>query len=462
MDPIWTNPTLLQEALRKSKELSSQGFNRTNVPQNPAVPNEAAKGDFAGIMGAPGDPTVGMAPPVHPFQGVPLATDQGTPPFRPGPTPNNVVQPPEDSTLDQNVVTPGGYEKPEYLEASNSEPQVTPASYTETPVAAATGVFDPATSTVRKEGNLKSFFDNPASTDALLAFGAAMLQAPNFSSGLGAGAEAVRKSIAPRFNELPLARRQEMEINAQNDLARLRAVEKLKAQYQATSEPSFQGAQDYYDQNGKLWRGIFRNGVPIYFDENGQPGKPEGLERATDSMKGPTSRAFAKDNMDAAKSVTTARDRIGEIDRMISLYPESGAGAGLWAQAGRYFAEAAGMDVGKIKVSNMQELSQLVENSGLLQAQSQRGLGQLTEGERVMIRASLPGMGTNRETFMRVMNTLKAAKEREVQMYSDWQQEGGLGSFRNYYLRRMKALDEQTPKAETPTKERKPLSDIFN
>ncbi len=450
VDPMLRSQ-LLAQAVANAKALAVA--NRSQVPMNNppqtlgtnkadplgvATQDPVAAGNFADAMFAQdpqgyaaNSPFAYRAPPapqVHPFQNVPLSEGDKPPPQPLG-------------TEDQNVINPdeGLPQAPKQQEASlPADTQIQPASDsgpTSTPAAA---VFDASTGSLA--GEAKRFFDNPASTDALLAFGGAMLTAPSFNQGLGQAAIAVGKALDPYKmpSDAELAR---ANLKQKQALELIR--EKGKYDVQATPRDTVGGYQDFYDENNKHWSRSFINGKPVFTDDSGNVGSPQGAVRSSDSQVAANSRVFSKDNMEQVKGIESGQQRRQQIDQAIAEYDHSGAGPGVLNSLTRMVVDATGMDFNGVKVTNYQELTQLLQRSNLLEAQGQRGLGQLTEGERELIAKAWPQMSTNREAFMNVMNTLKASIDRREAMYSEWTNEtGGNGSFRAYYVRRMKELND--------------------
>ena len=495
MDPIWQNATLLERALQKSRELSAMGGNRTTIQRAPiAVGKEDPLMDPTAIgLG----PTAGMAPqaPQYPFQRYNDSRDAhapavpseliDTPPVNPGTSDRNVLDPTKPNriapgTEDYNEYRPEDLQddrKPTEMQASR-DVNIEPASATDirptgdgtiadTPISSATGVFDPFTSSLKS--GAKTFFDNPASSDALLAFGAAMLQAPNFQQGLGAGAEAVRKSVQPYLQPLSLADQQKFDLLARNNML----AERAKARYNPDqpNQPSIGGYQDFYEEmpdgSTKHWNRSFVDGKPVFTDDQGNVGKPANAVRATDSRVGYTSKQDVKDEAVVRDLIPTWRSSVQKYDQLIAGYDKSGAGPGVVKSALGFLADVSGKDWFGIDLTDRQLVMQNLQDMNLIAAQGQRGLGQLTEGERVIIANALPKMSSDREAYMTVMRTLKKSAQRNLQFQSDWIAAGRPGNVKDYINRRFDELDEAERNAKgssgsgNASDTRKPLGEIF-
>jgi hypothetical protein len=318
-----------------------------------------------------------------------------------------------------------------------------------TPVAAAADPIEQALGGDPTERRSGSFWDNPASSDALIAFGAAMLRAPNFNTGLADGAEAVTKALEP-YKGPTQAEIQRAVMNA-----------KLKRYASGVDVPdatkiSLTGAETGYDANGQTWHSFIDSskGRRVFQGENGEilDHAPPGYTPRQDDQKGDEAKLIAKSNMSAQQSALQASQRIGDLERLVSIYDSSGAGPGLVNELNRMFVTAYGKDWGDTKISSLNEFEQLVTRGQLLEAQGQRGLGQLTEGERALIAQAWPTIATDKRAFLQVVNTLKAAKQREIETFRRWKAEKkGRGNFNDFYMDEINRLnDEARAKTKPP------------
>lgn len=269
-----------------------------------------------------------------------------------------------------------------------------------------------------------SFWNNPAATDSLLAFGGAMLQAPNFNAGLGAGAQAVQASMQNHAmpNAAEMAR-MAMKTNQLKELASLKG----SSGGGTTISMGAQGIENGYDDEG--------HSIPRYYDKNldsivyvNPDGtktreKPAGWVRDSDSEVGRQSAQNIKNMEKFQEGVGLARKELGQIDAMEQKFVRAGGGPGVLKAAARNIASLLGTDIpGYVDLADRDTIDMFLTSKELIEARGQRGLGQLTEGERKIIRRSLPAMHTSEEAFMDMMQVFREAQQRKINTYSDWQE----------------------------------------
>lgn len=264
------------------------------------------------------------------------------------------------------------------------------------------------------------FMSRPGMGNALLAMGGAMLSGKSPADAFGGGITAFNNTLENRrLNDL------QQQGAEQDRLMRLMAA-RAKAKATGADPTKVNSFATGYDGEG--------NGVQVQRMQDGsirhmlagtnewKPGLPEGFQDASTGMQKWVNRNTASAEEAALEEAIGASGRISQIDTMIESYDGAGAGPGWIAELKRQGAKidpsiAAWFN---IDVTDLNNLEQNIYDLNLKQAQTQRGLGQLTEGERALIAKSLPNIDTDREAFMTVMNTLKEAQLRAKKIYRMW------------------------------------------
>lgn len=264
-------------------------------------------------------------------------------------------------------------------------------------------------SSTGKTDSFGAWFNKPQASDALTAFGAAMLKAPTFLQGLGDAALAV--NAVDREYRMPTSE----EIARANMKARIASG---KGAYTPKT------IQTGYDDNGNPVTQIMKaDGSLAWFDHTNQEmpqGPTNGFIRSQDS--GASQRG--KDN---EKYRTVARDKadqaiqnLATYDEILATAPNSGTGSGMLEKMVRGLSSVAGMDLGDVDLTDKQVLDKNVSNLELQKAQTQKGLGQFTEMEREIVRKSLPAIDTNLETVLRVTVQMKLRDQLDIELYNDY------------------------------------------
>lgn len=281
----------------------------------------------------------------------------------------------------------------------------------------------------QEDNGIFSFLNKPGASDSLVAFGSAMLRAPNFNEGLANAADAVTKVAqqyrAPTPREIALAQ-------MKGKLARV-----------AQGGTDLQKGDIWYSPDGNAYREVFDPAYGSRFIDV-QTGEtvnqlPQGSTQRVDSGVGERQR-------DEQKMVTEVRDAANKAftdlqlyDQLESLVPTSGAGPDVVSQAKRGFVQATGIDIEDVDLSDMQTVNSIVRQLELQMAQTQRGLGQLTEAERDIIRQSLVSIDTNPQAIKQIIGTLRYRAQKAQMLYEEWlsmpsdvKQAQYNGSFENY------------------------------
>lgn len=378
-----------------------------------------AFGNYMGDDGLPEPGALMQPPPVAPIAGTaPLAgTAAPVAPAMP-PMPQPALEQPSDVMgygLPEGVLGPSTYAEPIMGEG----------------VLMAADAPEGALMQPQQDTGLFSFLNKPGASDSLVAFGSAMLRAPTFGEGLANAADAVT-TVAQQYRE-PTPR----EIS----LAQMRG--KLARSASGQDVPSYQKGDIWYAPGGGAYREVFdpTSGSKFMNIQTGQMVQmlPEGSKQRVDSGEGERSR-------DEQKMLTTVRDSADKAfsnlqlyDDLESLIPTSGTGPDVVSQAKRGFVQATGIDLEGVDLSDMQVVNSLVRQLELQMAESQRGLGQLTEAERDIIRQSLVTLDSNPQAIRQIIGTLRTRAEKAQRLYGEWmdmpsdvKQSQYNGSFENF------------------------------
>ena len=343
-----------------------------------------------------------------------LATNPVSPAPYAWDTSNSEVKPPVGPTVPPSPQAPQQPPAPEQF--STTEPRDTTDPYT--PQGSTSSYSPPPSYSQPQEdqwsasGKTDSFgawFNKRQSSDALTAFGAAMLKAPTFLQGLGDAALAVNQ--VDREYRMPTPE----EIARANMKARM-------ASGRGAYSPKV--IQTGYDNNGNPVTQMMKgDGSLAWYDGNNQEmtgGPTNGFIRSQDS-------GYAQRGKDNEKYLTTARDKsdqalqnLNTYDEILANAPSAGMGSGMIEKSIRGLASAAGMDLGDVDLSNKQVLDKNISNLELQKAQTQKGLGQFTEMEREIVRKSLPSIDTNLETVLRVTVQMKLRDQLDIELYNDY------------------------------------------
>jgi hypothetical protein len=277
-----------------------------------------------------------------------------------------------------------------------------------------------------------SFMDNPGASDAMVAFGAAMLKAPDFNTGLGDAALAVNQ-VAKSYR-----------MPTEQDYARAKMLgmtARLARGYddsQQSNEPNYGGATLGYAPLGPNGEDV---AVPAYMDpaqgmlyqmpdgtKSNVP--PQGWVKATDSAYGATNRYDAKEQSQlqakVAAEVRSANLSAKNYKEMLGLVDTSGVGSDLRTRLASQIAMLGGYDFAGIDVSDQAVFNQKFKELNIDFAQKLQGQGQITEFERQIIAESLPQAGMNADAAKRVLNAMIAGAERKQEMWRVWTQEPGV------------------------------------
>jgi hypothetical protein len=384
--PIVQQPSIpmnpVQAAVQRQRALASMQATQDPIPMTPGAPG---KENFRGMSDDQlTGPNAGIMPPLQPPQEV---------------ADTSSVAPVQDQPAEGEAKPDGPTDLTRLGDTAA------------TPVAAAA---NPLEADVGQEIDTKpkgSFFDNPAASDSLIAFGAAMLQAPNFNIGLAKGAEAVGEATKP------------YEMPTQAEVARAA----LKAHYarQAAGGDHSKGYSSPnvgYDAQGRTVVGVLNKDSGMEWtwgDGSKHPTPPADFRMHQDSGLAMQANLNAKAQEEAIGIAGDAPGVLADIDTLQHDYKPGGGGAGVIDAGKRWADRTFGSDIFG-NLGSQQTFDTVVRKIELMQGQTQRGLGQLTEGERAIIRDALPSLANDPRAFYRITEMLKAHAERSRDIARAW------------------------------------------
>lgn len=301
----------------------------------------------------------------------------------------------------------------------------------DTPEAASNALtsVDPLSSSTEKKKY--SFLDNPGASDALVAFGAAMLKAPDFNSGLGDAALAVNK--VARENR-PIS---ENEYARARELARVKAIASGKGiapgGVQVNRDILYRGADGhtYFDAVGP-------NGEAGLLDQN--TGKfttdpVPGLTRDVyDYNSNRDRRLSGKDadfEMEIGQKVPSMMNNAANFQRLYELSSDDSTGidTNYVTRVSRQLETILpNSGFTNLDPNNITEFNNLVQNAALEYARTSfQGQGQVTENERLMIKEAVGQPGTlTKQSAKMLFKVMHDAELRKVQAYKEWKSSADL------------------------------------
>lgn len=269
-------------------------------------------------------------------------------------------------------------------------------------------------------GGLFSFMDKPGATDSLVAFGSAMLRAPNFNIGLANAAEAVNK-VSQQYRE-PTPR----EIA----LAQLKG-RVLRAAQGTTDTQGYEWDTKNRivgDDGNTYYPGLGPDGLPAFFNiSNNQ------IVRSVKGGASDTYSAIANQNkkqgFDTGEQlsafeaqVQAAPGKIAGYDSLMSRIDTAGVGTDVWTQVTGRLAELTGANIAGIDLADRGVAQQQIANMNVAASQALKGQGQVTEFERKLLADTLPQMTMNKDAAKTVVDILKKAEQRKIDQYMRYQQ----------------------------------------
>ena len=269
-----------------------------------------------------------------------------------------------------------------------------------------------------KTDDFGSFFNKKTSSDALTAFGAAMLKAPTFNQGLGDAASAV--NTVDQQNRMPSP-------------AQI-AQAKLKAQMNAymwgmRPRNSFtQMSQGLWTKDG-IWNEVVNKttGESEWQGPNGehQPNAPVGGIPFQATGMTQSVAAGSKDETAGFEKSQAAQLQLPALDRELSLIKggQSGVGMGALADLTRTIVNTTGVSFNGTQPKDMNELTKMLASGLLDTAQGQKGLGPLSDGERALIERASSTTGSDPQAVIDLLNVQKQRLQRVTAMQNSWDSE---------------------------------------
>ena len=290
-----------------------------------------------------------------------------------------------------------------------------------------------------KDG-LFSFMNNPGASDALVAFGSAMLRGNTFNEGLANAAEAVNK-VSQKYRPLS-----EVEINNLRQRAQIAGMMRQIANPQDASGPSYKTSQVGYAPGVGYIPTRFneQSGLTEYQLPDGTitTQMPEGFQQRTDAGVGEENTYDAQAYRDDWKNLQPLMKNINQFDAMISLAPKVNAGGDALSTVKRSVNTFLGTDFGA-NLSDVEYFEKLNNDAQLEIAQGQKGLGQFTEMERAIVARSIPNISTREATIVQVGARLKVQAQMKAELIQDWAampeaEKRNYGGYRGYVAAKLR------------------------
>lgn len=301
-----------------------------------------------------------------------------------------------------------------------------------------------------------SFLDNPGASDSLVAFGAAMLKAPDFNTGLGDAALAVNQ-VARANRPIGAA-----EYERAKQLASLKRIASGKAT--TASGASINRDILYRDDKGQTWfDAVGPNNEPgLYNQDTGQftTGSVPGLTRDVYDFGSNRDRRYANKDADFqadfAKQVPDLASNVANLNEAIKLAgdPTSAVSSSMYARIGGELERLTpGMNMGwnGFDADKITEYDNRIQQAAISYARmSFAGQGQVTESERAMIAEATSKRGTmTQETAVKMLTVMRNAQQRKIDIYNTWAANAGNiqqnfgGRFTDYVAFRMDLANKQ-------------------
>lgn len=322
--------------------------------------------------------------------------------------------------------------------ALNPQPSA-PGALNVVPLSDSTPLMAAAQPEQPKDG-LFSFMNNPGASDALVAFGSAMLRGNTFNEGLANAAEAVNK-VSQKYRPLS-----EVEINNLRQRAQIEGMLQQIANPQEASGPSYKTSQVGYAPGVGYIPTRFneQTGLTEYQLPNGTitTQMPEGFQQRTDAGVGEENTYDAQAYRDDWKNLQPLMKNINQFDAMISLAPKVNAGGDALSTVKRTVNTFLGTDFGA-NLSDVEYFEKLNNDAQLEIAQGQKGLGQFTEMERAIVARSIPNIGTQEATIVQVGARLKVQAQMKAELIQDWAampdvEKRNYGGYRGYVAAKLR------------------------
>lgn len=267
------------------------------------------------------------------------------------------------------------------------------------------------------QDGLFSFMDKPGATDSMVAFGSAMLRAPDFNTGLANAAEAVNK-VSQRYRpisgvEIENLRQRAMVAQMVRDTAN---PPEMSGPSYKTSQVGYAPGVGYIPTRFNEGSGLTEYQLP---DGTVTTQMPEGFQQRTDAGVGEENTYDAQAYRDDWKNLQPLMKNINQFDAMITLAPKVNAGGDALSTVKRTVNTFLGTDFGA-DLSDVEYFEKLNNDAQLEIAQGQKGLGQFTEMERAIVARSIPNIGTQESTIVQVGARLKVQAQMKAELVQEW------------------------------------------
>ena len=285
---------------------------------------------------------------------------------------------------------------------------------------APTAKFDPT----RNTDTFGSWFNKPQSSDALTAFGAAMLKAPTFMQGLGDAALAVNQ--VDRNNRMPtpqeIARANITDYNADGtggDGSNSGSSGGLGGRTGARVLPGG------IDEDGSYWTGSLTSAGPVYTQSGtgtARSSPPPGFVPMAQTGMAAHAAIVEKDYGQAKQAATLADLSEHNYQNILAVAPNANVGSSVISGMLRGLAQATGVDVGSDNGLSEQQI--LLKNVSQLQlniAQQNKGLGVVTDTGRQIIDDSLPKLNSSLRTVFSVTTQYRLLDQMKVELVNGFQ-----------------------------------------
>lgn len=324
------------------------------------------------------------------------------------------------------------------------------------PAPVPTGVDESAMPSGSDPSKKYSFLDQPGASDSLVAFGAAMLKAPDFNTGLGDAALAVNK----------VARDNRPIEGAAFERAKQLALLQRVASGKGVTKGGASINRDilYRDDKGQTWfDAVGPNNEPgLYNQDTGQftTGSVPGLTRDVYDFGSNRDKRYAgKDadfQADFAKQIPDLSSNVANLDEAIKLAgdPESAVSSSMYARIGGEIERLTpGMNLGwnGYDADKTTEYDNRIQQAGIAYARMAfAGQGQVTENERAMIAEATAKRGTmTTATTVKMLTAMRNAQQRKIDIYNTWAANAGNlqanfgGRFTDYVAYRMDLANKE-------------------
>ena len=294
---------------------------------------------------------------------------------------------------------------------------------------------------------LFSFLNKPGASDSLVAFGSAMLRAPDFNTGLANAADAVTQ-VAQQYR-MPTPR--EM------------AIAQMKGRIASAASGNADAQGNQWDlknpvvgKDGRMYYpGQDAQGNVVFRSDSGE------VVTSVPGMMTPTYSEIAnrnrtlgagqgKEQVAVEAEVLDANSKISQYDNLLSLVDTAGVGTDVWTQVTGRLAELSGMDIGGIDLTDRGVAQQQIASMNVAASAALRGQGQVTEFERKLLADTLPQMTMDPQAAKTVIDILKKAEQRKIDQYLQYQDELARGStiswtmFQLKYRQKLDASERNT------------------